>query len=506
MGCASSSQTDQVQLFKPDLDKKARANLATHSVLPPRADVPEVEEPKATMPTATHPPAQSTANQGLAGTLPMTKIGSLSREQKLLTETLAVAEEVAALYSRVMLNTLLELAAAIDKDPGGRRHYSFYSITDHKLQGVGPFTQKEVQRLGHVPDTMIEAGKGYACKKGLKPDLANQDSFLLFTIEDILSIYGVFDGHGKKGHDVSDFVKEVLPKLLLMHPELLSNPQQALETAFEQTQQLVIKANKDGYIDAMRSGCTASIVLHNHKKSELYVAHVGDSRVVLGREKPVFLGGGTRWEALDLTCDHKPDLPEERQRIEENGGEVRCDGANAHRVYARGKGYPGLNMSRSLGDLLGWREAGLCAAPDVLMRSIVNAGEEGARKEMTGSSAGVPHFSSVARGNPPPSSSSLSASFSSHAIDPSQDRLLLLCSDGVWEFMSSQEAIEVAGRHAHSDPTAAALRLTGVAWDRWIERLGGQAVDDITALVIHLAPPGLVNAGSSHKSHPSVRG
>lgn len=43
----------------------------------------------------------------------------------------------------------------------------------------------------------------------------NQDSFLVIRVEGDVSIYGVFDGHGKKGHDVSNFVKEHLPKHLV---------------------------------------------------------------------------------------------------------------------------------------------------------------------------------------------------------------------------------------------------------------------------------------------------
>lgn len=36
-----------------------------------------------------------------------------------------------------------------------------------------------------------------------------------------MSIYGVFDGHGPCGHDVSEFVKNELPKVLLLDPQLV---------------------------------------------------------------------------------------------------------------------------------------------------------------------------------------------------------------------------------------------------------------------------------------------
>lgn len=49
----------------------------------------------------------------------------------------------------------------------------------------------------------------------------------------------------------------------------------------------------------------------------MYVAHVGDSSVVLGvREDP----SDKVIKAVEVTQDHKPELPKERQRIEGLGG------------------------------------------------------------------------------------------------------------------------------------------------------------------------------------------
>ena len=43
----------------------------------------------------------------------------------------------------------------------------------------------------------------FACKKGHKPEAPNQDSFFVIRAGNDLSLYGVFDGHGPCGHDVS---------------------------------------------------------------------------------------------------------------------------------------------------------------------------------------------------------------------------------------------------------------------------------------------------------------
>lgn len=55
----------------------------------------------------------------------------------------------------------------------------------------------------------------------------------------------------------------------------------------------------------------------------LTTAWVGDSRMVLGRQKKK--GWRSTWEAIDLSTDHKPTTPEERNQILDNHGRVeRC--------------------------------------------------------------------------------------------------------------------------------------------------------------------------------------
>lgn len=63
------------------------------------------------------------------------------------------------------------------------------------------------------------------------------------------------------------------------------------------------------------SGTTASVVII--RGCRMYVAHVGDSGVVLGVQddpKDDFV------RAVEVTQDHKPELPKERERIEGLGG------------------------------------------------------------------------------------------------------------------------------------------------------------------------------------------
>lgn len=288
---------------------------------------------------------------------------------------------------------------------------------------------------------------GFACLQGLKrPEVLNQDSFFLWMAERKYAIYGVLDGHGVHGGAVSDFAKSIFPKLLLSRPNFESDPREALRHSFEKMQRLISIGHSQHLFDASRSGTTCSIVLHCISSRKFYVAHVGDSRVVLGQRVAAKKDGPqSQWQAVELTVDHKPSLPEERARIESNGGEVIFDGCVNHRIYPKGMtpearrqlGY-GLNMSRALGDLSACQECGLSTTPDI----------------------------------------------TEHIMD-SSDRFLLLCSDGVWEFITSQEAVEIAAKCPAKKADLAATKLAAEGKKRWLDKMKDKVADDITAVVVH---------------------
>merc|ERR1712207_47328 len=68
----------------------------------------------------------------------------------------------------------------------------------------------------------------------------------------------------------------------------------------------------------------------------------------------------------------------------------------------------------------------------------------------------------------------------------SEDHLLLLCSDGVWEFITPQEACDLVNEFPSAKAMVAAERLAKEAWDRWIKEEGGAVVDDITVVLVYL--------------------
>jgi len=295
------------------------------------------------------------------------------------------------------------------------------------------FRNKSMQELGDKINPGSE-GLGYTCRKGLKPESPNQDSWFVFRMEKY-SIYAVFDGHGQKGHDVSNFVKEALPKLIVKHAiskteSSLPEMQAMFQEVFHKTQSLITLADKMHKLSARMSGTTATVCIHDTEKGKIWVAHVADSTCVLGKENG---------QGIQITRDHKPELKEERSRIEKNGGRVVFDGYANHRVYAKNSRYPGLNMSRCLGDLLGHEDCGIICEPEVYERTL----------------------------------------------EP-DDQVLLLCSDGVWEFISPSEAINLVSPYGRKKGMQAAEHLAREAWDRWINEEGGQVVDDITVVLVHL--------------------
>mmetsp|Transcript_39460 Transcript_39460/g.102863 ORF Transcript_39460/g.102863 Transcript_39460/m.102863 type:complete len:366 (-) Transcript_39460:264-1361(-) len=293
-----------------------------------------------------------------------------------------------------------------------------------------PGRPKGVLQAGDPLDP-ASSGIGWACLAGAKPNSryahTNQDSWSVHRVSGHLSVYGVYDGHGRRGHEVSEAAKASLPADLLKQGDVSIRQAPALmRAAFERAQERV---GKEGF--SQRSGTTATVVLHDHRQDWLMVAHVGDSGAVLGRAV------GSKMEAVQLTRDHKPELDDERQRIRESGGLVLADGRGSFRVYRSDSRGPGLNMSRSLGDLQGHDLCGLSAEPEILDLALGSA-----------------------------------------------DKVLLIGSDGLWDAVSPQEAVRTALRMGPRCAREAAQKIAREARQRWV--LEGNYVDDITVLLIHL--------------------
>lgn len=325
-----------------------------------------------------------------------------------------------------------DLADMLSQKSEGGRKFSLASMTD---AGTQSFSVKKTLQVGDGIGRMPHIG--YTCRKGLKPESPNQDSWSIMQVDDNFSLYAVYDGHGGKGHDVSNFVKDTIPKLILKDERFRTSDMPAMLTeVFKTTQNYVKTMDQMKKLSAQMAGSTATVVIHDKGQSQLTLAHVADSTAVIGSYTD---GSKSKLTGVALTRDHKPDLQDERKRIEKAGGRVVFDGYANYRVYAKNGQYPGLNMSRCLGDLLGHQDAGCSAEPEV---SVIKIEE--------------------------------------------LHNVLLVCSDGVWEFIKPVEAVEIVMKYGPDNAQKAADALAKLAWDRWIQEEGGQVVDDITVILVHL--------------------
>jgi len=91
------------------------------------------------------------------------------------------------------------------------------------------------------------------------------------------SLFGVFDGHGMLGHDVSSFLLRQMPKFFENNKHWSKDPKHALDRCFYWLTKQLAKSD----VNCTFSGTTAVCVLFDD--SNLYTANVGDSRAVLAR-------------------------------------------------------------------------------------------------------------------------------------------------------------------------------------------------------------------------------
>ena len=236
------------------------------------------------------------------------------------------------------------------KDEKKDHHHrgSTHSIPDNMKVNASP--EGRVKNVG----SQSQAGKG---EDGFTK--VNQDSFLVlqneYNLKDF-NIFSVMDGHGVNGHLVSRFTTKYFTSFFKNNKKMNSsnedenavfyrlkkNEYDILKRAFRHAERDI---GKNSDIDANFSGTTCVMVFQIGEK--LICANVGDSRAIIVKGNKV----------IPLSIDQKPDDPEESKRIIENGGEISQfeeDGEKSgpFRVWKKGEVYPGIAMSRSIGDLI----------------------------------------------------------------------------------------------------------------------------------------------------------
>ena len=202
-------------------------------------------------------------------------------------------------------------------------------------------------------------------KDGIKKDAdqAGQDSFDIISRElgPNVFYFAVYDGHGIKGREASSFAREEIHKALIKSKETIQKMQERKEAEkfFSKLFTSVQKKFKKKSNDFDRSGTCAICILivNNHS----FIINLGDSRAVIGHNQQ-----GQKI-VYQMSIDHKANRPDEKERIEKNGGYVAVErehGLGPFRVYSKSDDGPGLAVSRSLGDVFG-HTVGVSAIPEI---------------------------------------------------------------------------------------------------------------------------------------------
>ena len=279
----------------------------------------------------------------------------------------------------------------------------------------------------------------------------NQDTLLSLTninkIKDF-NIFGVLDGHGPDGHHVSNFASDFIPSQIINHPEIkkLSDPELIYQKLKENNCQIITESFlycdeelKKAEFDAYSSGSTCILIIHIGV--HILCANVGDSRAIVAYDDNKDDQELNYLEHAQLSIDYKPDLEDEKNRILLSGGVVEQmenqfgEGVGPFRVWAKGQNYPGLAMSRSIGDLKG-KSIGVIAEPGILEYDI---------NETT--------------------------------------KFIVIASDGVWEFMKNENVIEIGKNfYIDNDTSNICHKIVDTSASIWQSR--DVVMDDITVVVM----------------------
>lgn len=145
-----------------------------------------------------------------------------------------------------------------------------------------------------------------------------------------IDFINISDGHG--GSFVAKFVTSNLPQLLL--DKRIKYPlNKIFVKKIYKTIQQILRTKYNNQSNHCGATCLAVMHYKKNKQQYLNVLNTGDTRAVLCR----------KGYAIALTKDHKPNWPDERERIEKLGGKIKFDGDD-WRIND-------LSVSRAFGDI-----------------------------------------------------------------------------------------------------------------------------------------------------------
>lgn len=279
------------------------------------------------------------------------------------------------------------------------------------------------------------------------------------------SFFGVYDGHG--GEVVAKFCAKYLHQVVKSEADRNGDLCESLQTAFLRMDEMMRgqrgrrelailgdKQNKDTTLldgtwstpkdveirteaedddwtseeahedfSGPTSGSTACVSLIQNNK--LIVANAGDSRCVLSR----------KGQAYNLSRDHKPDLENEKERIIQAGGFIHAGRVNGS-----------LNLARAIGDM------------ELKQNKVL-----------------------------PPEKQIITACPDINVVELCEDdEFLVLACDGVWDVMSSQEAVDFIREHINVEKNLSAVCEKVLDKCLAPSTALGEGCDNMTIIVVQL--------------------
>lgn len=312
-----------------------------------------------------------------------------------------------------------------------------------------------VPTVRNVPMVDGELTMTYAAfsQRGYYPESlnkANQDAFCIHTQfggQADQHLFAVFDGHGQHGDFCSNFCKDQFPNNLQNYIEKIdATDAAAASKEFEKAVKFTdtrMHCSKDRL-----SGTT--LVGAFIKGKTCVIGNVGDSRAVVGVQ-----GDRDHLYAKALTNDQTPYRRDERDRCRKTGcrimnmdqlegyeeihdnwdvqlGEEIDDGGDPPRIWHKSKNLPGCAFTRSLGDQIAepW---GVISDPEMVTRELTK-----------------------------------------------KDKMLIIASDGVWEFITNQGCVDMCQKY--KEPLDACRHVVAEAYKMWM--IHDVRTDDITMILV----------------------
>lgn len=356
------------------------------------------------------------------------------------------------------------------------------------LDELRPLRRTAIRTLPRVLQSAVQGSVsltltlvGY--KGGALATQINQDRAVIQVLPDATICMACCDGHAPRGELVAQYAVDHLVPTLLQQKN--HNMAQALHDTFLTLDQRV-PADPTG-------GCTATVLVAT-PDGRIVTANAGDSRTLIAGVVLNNSGEEDAAHILHVTREDKPDLPSERQRVEQAGGSVYIPQHGTSRVvfHDAQTGAPtGLAMSRSLGD---WDAGAKGVIPDPVVTTMDYHSLVRRVWQMAGKNNERSRNNGVVYNNPTQQAHARRRNTDHHKNDGAQVRLFAVsATDGVLDYVTPQEIADVMGHALFADdgvhPVVAAEHLLYVAAERWRNAKMGLYRDDMAIAVTVLPPP-----------------